>query len=244
MSNSGSLVREILREATVPASRPIDHARRIGTAFFLGSIGGVILGIGALPALPSMSSVLKGLLAMLAFGALCLSPWALKPKGRNSIPVVARVLATKELPAARRSKGGGVLVPVVCRPCVTSIDNVDGDGQTKQSRDQDFRAVVVVHSKDTDNPVDPPVGTLLPLVQVEPGMGELIDVADEDVTPAQRELMERLEANPKIMRNRAPVLPLRRGALERVPAWAAVEFWLSALFGAIALAWAISHLFV
>ena len=102
MASSASLVREILREATIPASRPIDHARRIGTAIFLGSIGGVILGIGTLKALPSISHFAVALLVMLAFGALCLSPWALKPKGRNSIPVVARVLATKEVPGIRR----------------------------------------------------------------------------------------------------------------------------------------------
>lgn len=244
MANSGSVVREILREATVPASRPIDHARRIGTAFFLGSLGGVVLGIGTLKALPSLSQLGFGLLTMLAFAAACLAPWALKPKGKKSIPVVARVLGTKELPATRRSKGGGLLVPVVCRPCVASENNLDDDGHTKQSRDNDFRAVVVVHSDDPKNPVDPPVGTLLPLVQVEPGMGELVDIPDENVTPAQRELMEHLEAHPKAMRNKAPVMPLRRGALERVPAWAALEFWLAALFGAIAAAWVISHLFV
>lgn len=243
MVSSGSLVREILREATVPASRPIDHARRIGTALFLGSIGGVVLGIGTLRALPSFSQLGLGLLAMLGVAALCLAPWALRTKGKKSIPVVARVLGTKELPAARRSKGGGLLVPVVCRPCVASENNSDGDAHTKQSRDHDFRAVVIVRSDDTKNTVDPPVGTLLPLMQVEPGMGELIDMAEEDITPAQRELMERLKANPKSMRNKAPVLPLRRGALERVPAWAALEFWLSALLGAVIFAWAISQLF-
>ena len=242
MASGGSLVREILREATVPASRPIDHARRVGTAVFLGSLGGMILGIGTLQALPSLSQLGLGLLAMLAFAAVCLAPWAVKPNGNKSIPVVARVLGTKELPATRRSKGGGLLVPVVCRPCVASEDNLDDDGHVKQSRDNDFRAVAIIHGDDPKNPVDLPAGTLLPLIQVEPGMGELVDVPEEDVTPAQRELMAQLEAHPKAMRNKAPIVPLRRGALERVPAWAALEFWLAALFGAIAAAWAISHL--
>lgn len=244
MAGSGNLVRETLREAAVSASRPIDHARRIGTALFLGAVGGAMLGLFTLRAVPPISKILLALFGLLAFGALCLSPWLSKARvTRRSIPVVARVLATKESAYARRSKGGGLLVPVVCRPCITYEDNLDRNAREKQLHGQDFRAVVVVHSVDPKNPLDPPVGTLLPLMQVEPGMGEVIDMLEEDVIPAQRELMERLGAHPKIMRNRAPVLPLRRGALERVPAWAALEFWLSTLIGAVAFAWATGNFF-
>lgn len=238
---SGNQVQEILREAAVPASRPIDHARRIGTAFFLGAIGGTMLGLVTLSALPSLSKVVIGLAGLLAVGAVCLSPWlAISGRGKDSIPVVARVLGTKETIGVRRARGGGVIVPVVCRPC-----DVEGDNpEAAQSRVQDFRAVFVVHTLDEDkNPVDPPVGTLLPLVQVEAGMGELVGMADEEVTDAQRELMESLTAHPKMLRNKAPVMPLRRGALERVPGWAALEFWLASLAGAIVCAWGASSFF-
>ncbi|MBR5951637.1 MAG: hypothetical protein IKZ87_09450, partial [Actinomycetaceae bacterium] len=240
MAGSGKLVREILREATIPASRPIDHARRIGTAIFLGSIGGVILGIGTLKALPSIQQIALGFVAMLVFMAVCLSPWAVKPRGKGSVPVVARVLATKEVPGIRRSKGGGLLVPVVCRPC--GVDGTAEASNDEQKGTRDFRAVVAIHNEEAETTIDPPVGTLLPLLQVVEGMCELVTMPDGQVTAEQVELAAFLEAHPKSMRNKASALPLRRGALERVPAWAGVEFWLTALLGAIAGAWAISHL--
>ena len=240
MASSGNLVREILREATVPASRPIDHARRIGTALFLGAIGGAMLGVFTMRAVPPFSKIVFALLGLLGFGVLCLLPWLGKSRIKSSsIPVVARVLGTRESLAMRRSKGGGLLVPVVCRPCLTTDDSAS----VQKGRDQDFRAVVVIHNMDSQELIDPPVGTLLPLMQVEPGMGDLVDMAGEDATPAQREMMAHLEAHPQSMRNRAPVVPLRRGSLERVPGWAALEFWLSALVGAVAFAWATSTFF-
>lgn len=251
MAEGGYAVQDILREAAVPATRPIDHARRMGTAFALGSVGGTILGVLTLKHSFSLHVFVVMLAVLVGFVLVGLFPWVLRPRAAGSaVPVVGRVLGTREPIEQRLVKRSGsesgLIVPVVCRP----VEGRDGGrsaaggsagGASRASSGQDFRAVVVLSGIDPTNPVGPQVGTLIPLLQTEAGMGELAEISGEP-TEGQRELMARLEARPKSLRNTAPVLPVRRSCLERVPVWAGAQFYGAAFLGAIAAVLAISYL--
>ena len=99
---------------------------------------------------------------------------------------------------------------------------------------EDFRSVVLSTSETKEPPKDIAPGTIMALllVQVEPGLGDLISAPAND---EQRALMERWARNPKLVSNRAPALPTRRGPLERKPASAAIEFYASIGIGAALL---------
>ena len=217
---------EIMAEAVIPASRPIDHARRIGAAVFLGLIGGTIVAVITLPSLPDIPVLVGVLLGSAVVGAACLVPWFIRPRPHGGpVPVVARVLPTDETRAVRMVGKTGILVPVVCRPAT--------------GRGEDFRAVVVVRRTVGDDIDDIPAGMLMALMQTEAGMGELESMPEDTITVEQDELMRTLEAKPKEPRKNAPVLPLRRGALERTPLWAALEFWGGVIAAALASAYGI-----
>ncbi len=229
MTASGYVVHEILAQAAVPANRPIDHLRRVGTAFSLGTAGGTLLAIAGLGSF-RLAPVAVALAATLALGALGLAPWLIRrDDSAEAVPVVARVLGTNE-PAEMRlvwraKRTAGILVPVVCRPV--------GPEGALGADEGDFRAVVEIPAGNPDKPQEPEVGSLLALMQAERGMGVLVPMPDGQANAGQRELMARLAARPKSLKNAAPILPIRRGPLERVPGWAAAEFWTAAVVGAI-----------
>ncbi len=218
-----NLVQQISMAAAIPANRPIDHLRRMGTGMFtgvcVGTVGTVLFGRIDL----TNGRFLILLVAMVAVSLAFLIPWLLKPPVPKGTPVVARTLGTDETPyqryVQRGGKNQGLLVPVVVHP-------LDGS--------PNFRSVILLKGVDANNPQDPPVGMLLALQQTEPGMGELSNV--DEVTPEQEKVVERLRKHPKQLANEAPILPMRRGTMERSPWWAALQWWGTiALGGLLAL---------
>lgn len=165
-----NLVQQISMAAAIPANRPIDHLRRMGTGMFtgvcVGTVGTVLFGRIDL----TNGRFLILLVAMVAVSLAFLIPWLLKPPVPKGTPVVARTLGTDETPyqryVQRGGKNQGLLVPVVVHP-------LDGSSN--------FRSVILLKGVDANNPQDPPVGMLLALQQTEPGMGELSNV--DEVTP-------------------------------------------------------------
>ncbi len=94
--------------------------------------------------------------------------------------------------------------------------------------------MILLKGVDAKDPQDSPVGMLLALQQTEPGMGELSNV--DEMTLEQEKVIERLRKHPKQLANEAPILPMRRGTLERSPWWAGLQWWGSiALGGLLAL---------
>lgn len=195
-----------MSRAALPANRPIDHARRASAAlaagFLFGAVVGMLLFIDEVPLL----RMLWVLIPAVALGLIAAAFWWVWIPARGEpIPVVARVVGTNESTFAREVHSGGgrgILVPVVALPV--------GGGAP-------FSTMVTFRS------AEPPVGALLPLFQVEPGLGELVE--GSTTTPAQRELIDKIVKRPKLLPNKAEILPVRRGPLERTPLWAAVEWW-------------------
>ncbi|QRV02284.1 hypothetical protein JTE88_00535 [Arcanobacterium phocisimile] len=217
MSGTDIILR--MNRVALPASRPIDHARRMSAAvlmgFLFGSVVGMFLFIDEVP-LGRMAFTLLpvALLAAIVFG--CWYVW--QPESAPQRAVVARVIGTNETEYARevRSGGGrGILVPVVALP-------VDGGAP--------FSSMVTMRTR-VGEVADPPVGTLLPLFQTDPELGELVEGT---ATAQQLELMDKLRHRPRILPNKAEILPVRRSPLERTPTWAAVQWWASAGIAAFA----------
>ena len=217
---STRLVHQISMAAAVPANRPIDHLRRIGTGLFMGTCFGTVVTVlfGGVDLRGGKFWLLLGI--MIAMALLFLVPWLIKPKQAKGIPVVARTLGTDESAfqryIQRGGKSQGLLVPVIVHP-------LDGN--------PNFRSVILLKGVDAKDPKDPPVGTLLALQQSEPGMGELSNV--DEVTPEQSKLIERFRKHPKQLSNEGTILPMRRGTMERTPWWAALQWWGACLFGFI-----------
>lgn len=211
-SDRMNLVRATASAGAIPANRPIDHARRIGTALAMGSVIGTIAAVLFLDVDVTNGRAWIAMIVMIAIVAACLVPWMIRPAAESHpVPVVARTLGTKEDPRQRYVKRGsrsGLLVPVIVRTVDAAAD---------------FRSIVMMTEVDPDDPKDPPVGTLMALEQTEPGMGELVNT--QEVTDEQAKLVDRLRKHPRELANEAPVLPMRRGTLERNPWWAALEFW-------------------
>ncbi|MFY9262739.1 MAG: hypothetical protein GX483_01680 [Actinomycetaceae bacterium] len=224
MSASTDLVARIGENAALPANRPIDRARRITQALLLGGSGGVVVGaLLNIQELKVTDMLLLVVPLLVVFMARFYAWHIMKPKPTGDpIPVVARTLATSEsvhLRQVRSASSNGLLVPVVAQP-VGGLEP--------------FRSVIMIQQTDPSEPlVDPEVGTLLALQQVEPGLGELANIAQ--MTPEQEELMEQLRRRPRMLSNRAPSLPMRRNALERKPTSSAIEFWASTAVGFVAI---------
>lgn len=216
-----NLVQQISLAGAVPANRRLDHLRRVGTGLFTGSVVGTIAAVlfGDLDLTQGRFWVV--LIVMLIVALVCLLPWAMNHPPVDPIPVVARTLGTDETPEQRYAQRGGtqqgLLVPVVVHP-------LDGTGN--------FRSIILLRDVDPAEPKDPPVGSLLALQQNEPGMGELSNV--ESVSSEQEKTIEAFSRHPKRLSNDAPILPMRRGTMERHPWWAGLEWWGSVLAGALA----------
>ncbi len=215
---STRLVQQISMAAAVPANRPIDHVRRIGTGMFTGTCFGTVATVLFGGVDLTGGRFIPLLVAMIVLGLAFLIPWLVKPATANGTPVVARTLGTDEPPfqryIQRGGKNQGLLVPVIVHPL---------HGK------QNFRSVILLKGVDPKDPKDPPVGTLLALQQSEPGMGELSNV--DEVTPEQMKLIERFRKHPKQLSNEGTILPMRRGTMERTPWWAALQFWGSCVGG-------------
>lgn len=231
MASRTDLVARISEAGAIPASRGIDHARRIVTGatvgVFVGTFAGVLLNMAEL----TLARTLIALVPTLIMVVLLVVVWQVvkEPRAGEPIPVIARTLATAESAYMRYINNGankGLLVPVVVAPA---------DGS------ESFRSVILLRETDPNHRVaEPTVGTLLALQQVEPGMGELANV--EAITPEQEELRQRLIRRPRILANNAPALPMRRGTLERKPWWAAAQWWGSIVMGALIMVALISLL--
>ncbi|MFP7697234.1 hypothetical protein [Trueperella sp. LYQ143] len=219
MASQTDLVARIGEAGTIPANRPIDHARRIVTAMAIGAFLGVLFGFLLFASRLSITAIGISFLPFMLLVIAVVVVWKI-PTGHGEgqpIPVIARTLATDESPYARYVRKGanrGLLVPVVVLP-------VDGGDP--------FRSVILLRETQSGREVeDPGVGTLIALQQDHPGMGELSNI--DRVTPEQVALREKLLRHPRLLSNRAPTLPMRRGALERAPWWAAAQWW-GGLFG-------------
>lgn len=214
MASHTDLVARIGEAGAIPANRPLDHARRIITAAtigtFFGTLAGILFNMGQL----TLGATMLGFIPTVIMVILLVVVWQVlkTPRSGDPVPVIARTLATAESPYLRYVKSGankGLIVPVVVAPA---------DGS------QAFRSVILLRETEPGKQVhDPEVGTLMALQQIEPGMGELANIAE--VTPEQIELRDRLMRHPRILSNNAPALPMRRGVLERTPWWAAAQWW-------------------
>ncbi len=220
MVSHTDLVARIGEAGAIPADRPVDHARRIITAatigVFFGTLAGVLLNMGELTLGQTMLAFIPTIIMVI----LLVVVWQVikTPRSADPVPVIARTLATAESAYTRYVKSGsnkGLLVPVVVAP----VDESEA-----------FRSVILLRETERGVQVtDPPVGTLLALQQMEPGMGELANI--DEVTEEQIELRDRLLRRPRMLSNNARALPMRRGVLERTPWWAAAQWW-----GGIAIA--------
>lgn len=214
MTSHTDLVARIGEAGAIPANRSIDHVRRIVTAAtvgtFFGTLVGVLVNMGQLTLGTTMVAFIPTALMVIVLVVV----WQVvkTPSSGDPVPVIARTLATAESPYLRYVKSGsnkGLLVPVVVAP-------TDGS--------EAFRSVILLREIEPGKQVqDPAVGTLMALQQVEPGMGELANIAK--VTNEQIELRNRLMRRPRMLSNNAPPLPMRRGVLERTPWWAAAQWW-------------------
>lgn len=213
---STNLVSVISDAGAIPANRGIDHARRIISAVTIGFNFGAVLGLLFFVEEMTLNQML---LVLIPFAILLVAMFVVwkvvdPDRDREGVDAVARVLATDESAQLRQIKAGGnngLLVPVVAQP-------VDGSSA--------FRSVVLFRGSGSGKEItEPTVGSLHALRQVEVGMGELAQV--DEVSDEQRELIDRLAKHPRQLSNTAPVLPIRRGPLERKPRWAAVQWWVS-----------------
>ena len=252
----GEHVYNILSQAAIAANRPIDHMRRIGTSIFIGSIGGVILGLMVMNSPLTLRTPIYMVLLLVVYGGVFLLPWIKKDAHEKTIPVVAKVIGTRETEESRLVKRGkkitGILVPVVCRPAednvYSDVDFFENDEsffsrvsiqKCAKKEKKDFSAVIAIESDDGGIPLVPEPDTLLYLEQRECGMGDVQNLSGNP-TGAQVELMKNLEKNPKLLKKKLRPLPVRRGVMERAPWWAALEFWGCALVGAFTSAIALS----
>lgn len=215
---STKVIADVLDAPMIPARRPSERIQRIFTGIFFGAFFGSMITILTWGnsikligyTIPFVAAILIALIGLGLFFA------AKKREPDLSVPVVAKVLGTDEPMSLRTLRSGALACPVVVRP-------LDGD---------DFRSIVAIKGEGKKKPHDLKVGSLLALSQVEPGCGDLVPAQASD---AQRELMQKWSKNPRMVSNRAPILPLRRGALERSPISSAVEFYGGILVGAIGL---------
>lgn len=228
MSSHTDLVTRIGEAGAIPANRGIDIARRVLTAMAIGSIFGSLFGIVVYLVELSIIDLAVMLLPLAVYAIILYFVWqVVQPKTNGDpVPVVARTLATSESSYLRYVRSGGnrgLLVPVVAMP-------VDGNDS--------FRSVILIRELNQRTEVeDPPAGTLLPLLQVEPGMGELTNI--DEVTPEQEALLEKLTKRPRTLSNNAKSLPMRRGPLERKPRSSAIQWWVGLAFGGL-LAYALT----
>lgn len=211
--SSTDLVATIMQGGLVPANRPQDRVQRIFTGLFFGSLIGAMITILFFSHTMSLLGYAVPFIALLVIGLVGYGIWRAVRSEDTSVPVVAKVLGTTETEADRRTRTGDIVCPVVVRP-------LDG---------ADFRSVIVASSETKEPAKDLSPGTIMALRQVEPGIGDLV-VAP--ATDEQRDLMERWAKNPKLVSNRPPVLPGRRGPLERKPVSAALEFYIAMGIGA------------
>ncbi|AZQ77488.1 MAG: hypothetical protein ACTHUY_04385 [Flaviflexus sp.] len=215
---STDVVKSITSVGLVPANRTRDHVQRIFSGLFFGSFIGSMIAILFFDENMTLLGYAVPFIGAFVIAIIGFVLWKLA-KGKDvdeSVPVVAKVLGTAESVAERSVRTGGILCPVVVRP-------LEGE---------DFRSVVLSTSETKEPPKDIAPGTIMALRQVEPGLGDLISAPAND---EQRALMERWARNPKLVSNRAPALPTRRGPLERKPASAAIEFYASIGIGAALL---------
>lgn len=225
MPSYTDLVSRIGEAGAIPADRPVDHTRRLVTGLFAGVLAGMFVGIIFFAASLEIVHYPLLLIPVVLAGVALWYVWKVVPTPRTGdpVPVVARTLATTESPFSRLVRGGGhsgLLVPVVVAP-------VDGSAS--------FTSVILLRDiSQTNLSAEPPVGSLFPFEQVEPGMGELQNI--EQVTPEQQALIERLRKHPRELANKAPALPMRRGALERTPLWAGIQWWGSIALGVFLMA--------
>ncbi len=224
MADRMNLVQAAANQGAIPAARPIDHARRLSAGLAMGIALGTIGAVLLFDLDPRHMRLWIGGTLMLVLLVLTLIPWMIQPRrGAAPRPVVARTLGTKESTHSRFVQRGqgrtGLLVPVVARP----LDSTSS-----------FRSIILVRNVDRKNPVDPPVGTLFALEQVEEGLGEL--EASAQPSAEQLHLIERLRKHPRELANDAPLLPMRRGTLEFTPWWAGLEVWVALAVGVVASA--------
>ncbi|MGO1590721.1 MAG: hypothetical protein ACTH1Z_00430 [Ancrocorticia sp.] len=221
MVPSINLVQQISLEGAVPADRNLDHLRRIGTGLFVGSVVGTIGTVLFADLDLTQGNFWVVLVVMIIVALVCLLPWAMHFPPMKPIPVVARTLGTDESPEQRYVQRGGaqqgLLVPVVVHP-------LDGS--------PNFRSIILLRDADPAEPRDPVVGSLLALQQNEEGMGELSNV--ETVSAQQQRVIDQLTRHPKQLSNDAPILPMRRGTMERHPWWAGLQWWGSIAAGVLA----------
>ncbi|MDO5723880.1 MAG: hypothetical protein Q4P33_05725 [Flaviflexus sp.] len=221
--SSTNVVADITSVGMLPAFRPADHVQRIFAGLFFGAFAGSLIGIlffsyGMAPFGYILPFIVAA--ALLVIGLTLY--YLVRDTTDHSIPVVAKVLGTAEHVSNRRLKSGGIAVPVVVHP-------LEGEN---------FRTIVVANAK-RGEPGDIPVGTLLALRQIEPGVGDLYPA---EATEEQREYMRRWADNPRLVKNRAKALPLRRSPLDRRPLLAGIELYGAVLVSAIAMILALSAL--
>lgn len=205
---STNVVAEILSVPQLPANRPYDHVQRIFTGLFLGSFVGSLVALVFFGtqltmigyAIPFIAAITILVVGFVAFKV------AARGEKDESIPVVAKVLGTDEPVVSRRLKSGALAVPVAVRP-------LSGE---------DFRTIVALNPKGKSEAEDLAVGTIIALRQIEPEAGDLVAAPAND---AQRQLMDRWASSVKMVSNKAPIKPLRRGALERKGLAASLEFY-------------------
>ncbi len=212
MSGTDLILR--MSRAAVPANRPIDIARRISAAIMMGFLFGAVVGMLLFIDEVPLARMVYVLIPTAILGVIVYICWRIWQTSRiEPTAVVARVLGTTESTLGREVRTGGrrgILVPVVAMP-------VDGGPS--------FRSMVTIQAQSGRDVVEPPVGTLLPLFQPEPGIGRLVE---GEATAEQQELMDKLAKRPRILANKAEILPIRRGPLERTPRTAAIQWWASA----------------
>lgn len=222
MPSSTDLVFHATTAGYVPANRPVDHIRRITTALAVGYVAGALLALVMFFEDLSVGQMALVMLPLLVIVIIAMIAWTvIQPeKSPTQREVVARTLATTESTAMRERRNGGIsglLVPVVAKP-------VDGSAP--------FLSVILMRNEKRGSAViEPEPGTLLPLVQLEEGLGELTNV--DEPSAAQLALISELQKRPRLLPNRATALPMRRAPLDRSPWWAAVEWWAVLVIAAI-----------
>lgn len=221
--SSTNVVADITSVGMLPAMKPEDHVQRIFGGLFFGAFAGSLIGILFFSEGMALFGYVLPFIVAVALAAIGLIIFFIvRDREDRSVPVVAKVLGTDEHPSNRRIKAGGVAVPVVVHP-------LEGEN---------FRTIVVSNAKRGEDP-DIPVGTLMALRQLEPGVG---DLAPGETSAEQREFMERWAKNPRMVSNRAKALPLRRSPLDRRPLLAGVELYVSVIVAALAMITALGSL--
>lgn len=213
-----NVVQEILSVPQLPANRPYERIQRIATGLFFGSfLGSLFALLFFATRLSLLGYAIPFIAAFLILGiGYGLYKATSKDVTDESIPVVAKVLGTDEAEAHRTMKTGSVAIPVVVRP-------LEGE---------DFRSIIAVNPKSKGESADLPVGSILALRQMEPGVGALIPAPAND---EQKKLMKDWSKSVKMVSHRAPILPLRHGALDRVGLVPTLEFYGGMTIGIVTL---------